>query len=82
MSDRRLEGESRRGKDSEPTHDAEELAGTDGESLLLGGGKVLLLSNVGHEGDDLVALVDEPGEDARGVFGGHGRFGRARENEC
>lgn len=27
----------------------------------------LLLTNVGHETNDIVALVDEPGHDARGV---------------
>ena len=27
----------------------------------------LLLANIGHERVDLIALLDEPGEDARGV---------------
>lgn len=59
------------GNPSEPTsqltHDAEELLGSNGVGLLLGGLKVLLLTDIGHEGDDLVPLVDEPGENARSV---------------
>ena len=38
------------------THHEEELLGSDRVGLLLGGSKVLLLSNVGHEGDHVVAL--------------------------
>jgi hypothetical protein len=38
------------------------------DSLGAGGLEVLLLANVGHEGNDVVALLDEPTEDARGVF--------------
>lgn len=38
------------------------------ESLLTGNLKVLLLTNVGHEGNDIVAFVNEPSEDARGVW--------------
>jgi hypothetical protein len=37
---------------------------TDLESFLLGGFKVLFLANVGHEADNIVALLDEPCEDA------------------
>ena len=33
------------------------LAGTDLQGLLFGSLKVLLLTNVGHEADDLVALI-------------------------
>ena len=33
------------------------LAGTDLQGLLLGSLKVLLLTNIGHEADDLVALI-------------------------
>lgn len=39
--------------------------GTDGESLLLGGLKVLLLTNVGHHADDVIALLNEPLEDTK-----------------
>ena len=33
------------------------LAGTDLQGLLLGSLEVLLLTNIGHEADDLVALI-------------------------
>lgn len=49
-------------------YDEEELLGPNLVGLLLGGGEVLLLPDVGHERDHLVALVDKPGEDARRVW--------------
>lgn len=45
----------------------DKLLCADLEGLYAGGLKVLLLADVGHEGDDLVALFDEPCEDARRV---------------
>lgn len=47
----------------------EEADGTAVHGLLARGLKVLLLADVGHERSDLVALLNEPGEDARGVWG-------------
>ena len=41
--------------------------GTNGESLLLCSGEVLLLANVGHDADYIIALLNEPLENARGV---------------
>ena len=43
------------------------LLGAEGQSLLLDGSKVLLLATSSQEGDDLIALVDEPFEDGRGI---------------
>lgn len=39
--------------------------GTDGKSFLLGGLEVLLLTNVGHNTDDVISLLDQPLEDTR-----------------
>ena len=46
----------------------EELFGTDLQSLFPGGLEILFLTDVGHESVDLVSLLDEPDEDARGVY--------------
>ena len=48
-------------------YDEEELFSADGVGLLLCGVKVFFLADVGHEGDNFVAFVDEPREDARRV---------------
>lgn len=44
-----------------------ELDGADLEGLLSSSLEVLLLANIGHEGNHLVALLNEPGEDHRGI---------------
>lgn len=43
------------------------LLGTNLEGLLAGSVEVLLLTNVGHEADDTVALVQQVLEDTRGI---------------
>lgn len=43
------------------------LLGTKSKGLLLNSIEVLLLANIGQEGNDLVSLIDEPFEDGRGV---------------
>lgn len=43
------------------------LLGTEGHGLLLDLDKVLLLANIGQEGNNLIVLVDEPFEDGRGI---------------
>lgn len=45
------------------THNKVESRGTAVLGLLLGDTKVLLLADIGHEGYDLVALVNEPCKD-------------------
>jgi hypothetical protein len=45
----------------------EEARGSALHGLGSSGLKVLLLTDIGHEGNDLVSLLDEPEEDARGV---------------
>lgn len=52
------------------THNKEEVDGATGNGLGAGSLKVLLLANVGHEGGDVVTLLNEPSEDARGVWEG------------
>ena len=46
----------------------EELFGTNLQGLFPSGLEVLFLTDVGHESVDLVSLLDEPDEDARGVY--------------
>jgi hypothetical protein len=45
-----------------------ETGGTALHGLLPGSLKVLLLSNIGHECNDLIALLNEPEKNARSVY--------------
>lgn len=43
------------------------LLGAEGQGLLLDSSKILLLTDVSQEGDDLISLVNEPFQDGGGV---------------
>lgn len=41
--------------------------GADFQGFGVGGGEVFLLADVGHEADNFIVLLEEPGKDAGGV---------------